>query len=101
LFCPFPVRLAAEDSVTGKERYALKSLNLPAAWCIDRSWDALCPDVASASDRDTRDKRAVDSNVLIRNSGFAYRTSVDLCMPTKFMWASPDFLMLTSAKDPR
>ena len=55
----------------------------------------MCPDVASTSNRSTRDKKDVDSNM--PNSGIAYRTSEDLRRPTEFMWVSPDFPMLTSA----
>jgi hypothetical protein len=95
LLGPFPVRLADEDSVTEKTVcYAL--VYLRAAWYIDRSesWDALCPDVAT-------EIQGIRRNVLIRNSGLVYRNSVDLCRPTESTQASPNALMLTSAKDPR
>ena len=36
------------------------------------------------------------SKVLIRTWGLAYTISVDQCRPTKFMYASSNFLMLTS-----
>ena len=42
------------------------SENLRAARCVDRSWDALCPDAAYAGGQND-----VDSNVFIRNSGLA------------------------------
>ena len=54
----------------------------------------MCPDVASARVRNTRDKQNVDSDM--PNSGTAYGASVDLRRPTEFM---RDFPMLTSAKD--
>jgi hypothetical protein len=36
------------------------------------------------------------SKVLIRTWGLAYTSNVDQCMPTKFMFASSNSLMLTS-----
>ena len=66
---PFPVDLAAEDSVTGKERYALTTYEQPDA-LVDLGipcFQTLLVLVRGKSD--------VDSNVLIRNSGLAYRTN--------------------------
>ena len=81
-----------KDSVSsGKGRYALKNLRIP--WFTDRSWDALCPDIASA---DTIDKQM--SKVLIRTQGLVYTSRVDQGRPTKFVYASSKSLMLTSDK---
>jgi hypothetical protein len=70
LLGPFPVDLAAEDSVTRKEWYALRTYARPGA-LIDLGMPCVQTLLALM-----RGKSDVDSNVLNKNSGLVYRTNV-------------------------
>ena len=69
LLGPFPPDLAAEDWVTGKEWYALRTYAQPGA-LIDLGMSCVQTVLALM-----KGKRDVDSTVLIKNSGLAYRTN--------------------------